>query len=117
MVKVQAIDDLTTRGTPVPVERVRAELQGALQTSFGTHLETRAQSMASRLLALMDGEDESSDEERLAMVVQAGWEAFIAGDHVEADRAHAQFARETGFTPWQAIVDRDDERQREESAE
>lgn len=62
--KAQAISELNERNTPVPLERIRTELEWIVGKAprIGTDRAFRAQSMSARLISIMEGED--PDEEK-----------------------------------------------------
>jgi hypothetical protein len=57
MEKVQAIAEFERANVPVPLERIRQELLSVVDNDFGTWQASRAASMASRLLEIIDGDD------------------------------------------------------------
>jgi hypothetical protein len=105
LAKVQAVDDLCARATPVPVERVTDELRAVLESPLDSYQADRARSMSARLLAMLDGlpQEPVSREDELAAMLHAGWESLVAGDVTEADRLHREWAQETGWHKWDGL--------------
>jgi hypothetical protein len=105
ILKAQSISDLAERGVPVPLDRIRAELESVLSSRLGTFQEARAQGMAQRLVAMLDGEPEEpqSREDELGALCHEGWETLMRGDVEEADRLHQEWAEQSNWHKWDRL--------------
>ena len=109
LAKTQAVNELNDRDVPVPLDAIRAELEWVITKApdIGTERAYRAQSMATRLLAIIDDEWEDPDKpsSHWERCTRADLELFLELEMARAVGWHTirwQFERDSPRVQWLA---------------